>query len=381
MSHIKIPENSAKETLNRAYNTASDDEAVKTLKDAYDRANIDDLHIEAKARRLIDFVLGNTHKTYKYILVTALLAKATEPGINPLCLQAGSKLPGAYDARSLCHNVIVPFDMNVLEKALGGSNEPFLNKPARFPELSKSNAVRAGNDKEILDTLCDRLPLIDNQEDAFEGLVYALQLLISRKNERRMYFQFKLDSLPSDAAKLYRYIDDLLRENYEGEILTLVIAGIFELFLCDEEDYEVEVHPVNQSGASSKEVSDLDVYKNGKLYVANELKDKPFVDTDIRHAADKVIEAGKSQLNFIVGRQGSCSQDMIDNCTQEYLHKNFVINVIAVDDFLLSLMTLIEKIDLDHFLKYLIEVGINTKFKEATVDFIRQKAKIHFGIE
>ena len=38
--------------------------------------------------------------------------------------------------------VIVPFDTEVLNKALGGSNEPFLNKPARFPELSTSNAVR-----------------------------------------------------------------------------------------------------------------------------------------------------------------------------------------------------------------------------------------------
>ena len=72
----------------------------------------------------------------------------------------GLPLSGAYDARTVCHKVIVPFEMEVLDKALGGSNEPFLNKPARFPELDKNNAVRRGNDQAILNALCDNLPRV-----------------------------------------------------------------------------------------------------------------------------------------------------------------------------------------------------------------------------
>lgn len=68
----------------------------------------------------IDYVIDNTHLTYKYVLFTALLAKATDESINPLCLQKKSQLPGAYDARTVCHKVIVPFEMETLEKALGG---------------------------------------------------------------------------------------------------------------------------------------------------------------------------------------------------------------------------------------------------------------------
>ena len=86
----------------------------------------------SKVSSLIDFVLDNTHLTYKYILVTALASKAADESINPLALQAGSALPGSYDARSVCHGVIVKFEMTELGKALGGSNEPYLNKPARF---------------------------------------------------------------------------------------------------------------------------------------------------------------------------------------------------------------------------------------------------------
>ena len=55
-------------------------------------------------------VLLHNHLTYKYILINGLLAKATNKEIDPIALQSSSSLAGAYDARSLCHKVIVPFD-------------------------------------------------------------------------------------------------------------------------------------------------------------------------------------------------------------------------------------------------------------------------------
>ncbi|WP_137513908.1 restriction endonuclease, SacI family, partial [Escherichia coli] len=96
----------------------------------------------------IQNVILGTHLTYRYILITGLLAKATDPRVNPLALQANAPVDGAYDARSLCHSVIVgkvegPF----LEGKLGASNEPFLNKPARYMLHSSDNPVRRGNDK------------------------------------------------------------------------------------------------------------------------------------------------------------------------------------------------------------------------------------------
>ena len=80
-------------------------------------------------------ILLHNHLTYKYILINGLLAKATNKKINPITLQSSSSLTGAYDARSLCHKVIVPFEKEKLKKKLGGSNEPFVNKPARYMEL------------------------------------------------------------------------------------------------------------------------------------------------------------------------------------------------------------------------------------------------------
>lgn len=86
-------------------------------------------------------------------MVTALLAKSTNKDVDILSLQAKDNSVGAYDARSLCHKVIVPFERSTYPNSLGGSNEPFLNKPARFQRLSKTNAVRSGNDSETLESL------------------------------------------------------------------------------------------------------------------------------------------------------------------------------------------------------------------------------------
>ena len=109
------------------------EEAAAVLQTAYAQATISPT-TECKYKDFIDYVIDNTHLTYKYVLFTALLFKSTDESINALCLQKQSTLPGAYDARTVCHKVIVPFEMETLKKALGGSNEPFLNKPARFPE-------------------------------------------------------------------------------------------------------------------------------------------------------------------------------------------------------------------------------------------------------
>ena len=141
------------------------------------------------------------------------------------------------------------------------------------------------------------------------------------------------------------------------------------------DDYLVEVHPVNQSGASSKEISDLDVYKNGDLYIVSELKDKPFTEQDVRHAADKVIISGKRQMYFIVGRRGSYDHKEINQCVSEYLSKGFAINVVPVDYFVLTMLNLIENVSVDRYLKYILRTAIDTKFKEDTIAFIKNKAK------
>ncbi len=61
---------------------------------------------------LIKDCLTSRIKTYHYVLPTQLLAKAVNPALDAHCVQVAFEQPGAFDARSLAHKVIVPFDQN-----------------------------------------------------------------------------------------------------------------------------------------------------------------------------------------------------------------------------------------------------------------------------
>lgn len=328
----------------------------------------------------IDFVIDNTHLTYKYVLFTAILSKATDESINTLCLQKKSKLPGAYDARTICHKVIVPFEMEILDKALGGSNEPFLNKPARFPELSKTNAVRRGNDQIILNSLCDNLPLITTSDDAYECLVYLLSKLIKIKKTKASMTTFTIEQSANLPAHLMAYMEKALEHSYEGEVLTLLVAGTYHL-MYNEPNAIVEVHPVNQSGASSREVSDLDVYVDGKLVASNELKDKDYAETDVRHAADKVLEAGGTKMLFVEGPRATAEGNFTNDIEHEYLDKNFLLRVISYRNLLSSMVGSINKIDTEEFMQFIIKTARNTKFKEEAIEYLIKLAEDVLGLE
>jgi hypothetical protein len=354
------------------------EEATITLDQAYKAALIAE-NPTCQHQQFIDYVIGNTHLTFKYILFTAVLSKATNESINALCLQKKSLLPGAYDARTVCHKVIVPFEMEILEKVLGGSNEPFLNKPARFPELSKTNAVRRGNDQNLLDSLCDNLPLITTSEDAYECLVYLLHKLISIVDENKRISIFSVPESANLPAKLLIYINRALEKSYEGEVLTLLVAGVYHL-LYNKPNALVEVHPVNQCGASSHEISDLDIYVDGLLISSNELKDKDYTEHDVRHATDKVLQAGGTKMLFIEGPRGSAVNNFAPDIQAEYLSKNFMLYIISYDKFFPTLISSLELIDCHEFMRFILETAHETKFKEEVVAHMNVLAQEVFGL-
>lgn len=66
------------------------EEAEKILKKAYAVASYNP-ESTCTHEELIDYVIDNTHLTYKYVLFTALLSKATDEKINPLCLKKNQR--------------------------------------------------------------------------------------------------------------------------------------------------------------------------------------------------------------------------------------------------------------------------------------------------
>lgn len=269
-------------------------------------------------------VLNGSHKTYKYILINAILAKATNNNIDPLSLQAGAPLKGAYDARSLCHQVLVPFERDFLQNALGGSNEPFLNKPARFTHLSTDNAVRKGNDKETLNLLIDTLPKIKSSKDAKAYLSCALEFLNKRIEELQALHESEIKYSPT-LVEIYEFIYRFLEKSYEGETSAVVVGTLEKIFHSRKKgEFKVITHKVNQSGASSKEVGDVDIFKEGQFHYAVEIKDKKFTAYDLEHAFKKIIENSGKKGQFVYGPNATFDNEVITTKLDSYESKGFM---------------------------------------------------------
>lgn len=88
--------------------------------------------------------LKSSTKSYRYVLPTQVLSKSVDHDLDCHSLQAAYESKGSFDARTVAHKVIVPFDKEN-HHVLGGSNEPYVNNPLRCTSVSKANRARQKN--------------------------------------------------------------------------------------------------------------------------------------------------------------------------------------------------------------------------------------------
>lgn len=289
---------------------------------------------------LICKILMGNHKTYKYILFTALATKSTIPSVNILTLQTQSKLPNSYDARSIAHKVVVPFERKYLHKALGGSNEPFLNKPARFPELSSKLPVRKGKDREKLELLIKVLPSF-NKTNAFDAVCWSIYILLNIDDRlfRKDYRLFSLNQTTVSDFNIYlrNHLQLLTASSLGGQSLALGIGIIVKLFSKQFfPNSTTIIHPVNEAGSSTLEVGDIDVIDNNTQNVLYtfEAKDKDFSFTDVEHALSKAISANLNSLFFIFGNRVTMESTNIKSIYSNADKLNINLSLLSFDDFL-----------------------------------------------
>ncbi len=321
---------------------------------------------------LISDVISGTHLTYKYVLVTGLLAKSTDESINALALQAGAPIKGAYDARSLCHKVLVPFERNFLQNALGGSNEPFLNKPARFTHLSDSNAVRKGTDKETLKKVIRILNSIKSSADAEQYLACTLKVIIKRIQHISKIQETTVTFNPT-LIDVYEFIVHFIEKSFEGETCVIAVGAIEKIYHSGlKGDYVVVPHKVNQSGASSKEVGDIDVFENKAFQYSFEVKDKDFTVHDLSHAFDKIIKKKGIKGVFIYGPKSSFDESSINAKIKEYENKGFLTLFLDIHTYSKIMLFRCNITDRSVFIKALMDTAISINSKEAVKVWIQE---------
>ncbi|MCF6273963.1 MAG: restriction endonuclease, SacI family [Rhodobacteraceae bacterium] len=349
------------------------DRARAVLTEATEAASEKSYRVPQDMETKIEQIIGHTHLTYKYVLLNGLLAKATDPNTDPIALQAGAALEGAFDARSLCHKVFVPFEQTVLEKRLGGSNEPFLNKPARYTHLSLDNAVRRGKDRLTLERLIAVFEMVNEQGNADQALLAALYNVLALESRVVIFDTARFAESLSQRATL-NLCKALIERSCEGETLALTVAILFEMLSKNRIENPVVIsHPANQAGSSSKEISDVDVfYEDGKtILFCAEAKDKDFTKADIDHAAGKVAEAGHGAMLFIYGPNATTTENLVA-LVEEYEAKGFDLTFLTIKEFMKSVVSLTGNINIGQLIEITNKHLEMMRAKEVTITHCKQ---------
>lgn len=322
-------------------------------------------------------VLTGSHKTYRYVLITALLAKATDERVDVYSLQAQDESNGAYDARSLCHNVIVKFERDYLPDGLGGSNEPYLNKPARFPRISLSNAVRKGNDTVALHKLIAALQQITNKEGAFDYLCHAVYIMerTHKESENKFTIDEKEFNGRENLQDILDYVSAVCQKSYEGEVCPLVISAIEQLYLGN--NYKVVPHKVNESGASSKEVGDIDIFDSkGNIMLSIEVKDKVFSKEDVEHAIRKFYESRVKRSYFIYGKNiHNIDRVNVNQILRRFGHIGYYCCLISIMDYSKLRLAELPETNLSTYVDLLLQYARTIKASDETIEWIKENAK------
>ncbi len=288
--------------------------------------------LDADLAAKIEAVLDGPQKTYRYILFTGILAKTTTPKCHARSLQLRWANPGAFDARSFCTKVVLPFEATCLPDALGGSPDPFVNNPARFESVELTNATQGAagrlaleNTHAVLESLQDR------PASARPALAHAIAHL--RAKMRPPKITAKRKSVVPTNETLSSFLD-FLDANCGGEAATAITGCALRILFPKA---KVVIHRVNQAGAPSTQYGDIDVVFSDKKVYAVEVKDKPFNDASVDRSAALAFNRGAKKLIWAVGMHGEASAINQQNKIAEWARQGLDLSFLKLADLLKAL--------------------------------------------
>ena len=260
-------------------------------------------YIDRLIAQKIREVFNASQLTYKYILFTNILGKAINSEIHCRSMQVGedvdNHLEGAYNARSLGHKVVVGWEKENGER-LGGSNEPFLNKPARYPEFALENPARSQSAQERLYNLLTRI-----ENEVNDGNIDPKNILRQALYEFSQLEPQTVDY--EDPSKVpYRRLEPVVRDYIAvsggGERLAAVTAGVYRTYYSQAGDgWTIDADHANSPDKQSNSAGDVEISRGDKRVRAVEVKDKPAERSDIQHAISKAQESSLGEYLFVLG--------------------------------------------------------------------------------
>ncbi len=243
-----------------------------------------------------------------------------------------------------------------------------------------SNAVRAGKDRETLENLIKILSQITTSEEAYNYLKSAMVVLID--NHDNYLKKFAIGDALIDVSEFSQlvldYIYKITDHTMEGEVCPLIVAELEQLYLG--KDFKVIPHKVNESGSSSKEVGDIDIFDNeGTLVNAIEVKDKSFSIQDVLHAVTNFRQANLTSSLFVYGKNVAFDEDEIFKALQVIGREGHYCCLISILNYAKLRISDLKAITIHDFVDGLLKFSKIINAKDATINIIKDIASQIFS--
>jgi hypothetical protein len=253
------------------------------------------------------------------VLPTQLLSKSVNSLLDAHSIQVAYGVPGAFDARTVAHSVIVPFDQ-ANYRVLGGAPEPYVSKPLRCPAIT---AQYREQQKRKLD---------------WDKLVQVLDTVESANNElfvKQVFDQvlFEIHKLLTDAIvvyptpnrislhRTYQLVETYLAEKSGGDRIEAVCTALFQTIGERFNIFDrVKREKVNAADAFSGMIADIECWLGDKIILLVEVKDRSLTLTQLDTKLDMARSEKISEILFIAeqGKEQAEEQEITARITSEF---------------------------------------------------------------
>lgn len=230
-------------------------------------------------------------KTFTPMLGTALLARATDPRVDPFALKTRDYEDG-YSARTLCTNVLVPCAVAAGINLRSTGCEPLNNSPFYRPDEVSRNMVVRPRVKPYLGHLCDALDALSQMDanEALEALAAFLAVRTALTPQRRT------NAVAPGGAGLDQVVERsiayVLANPEGGKRGQAFVAAAFDLVFD-----EVRTSRINDP--SRHWPGDVACFKDGSVLAVVEVKHRNATATEIEQFASKVGDQAISRAVFV----------------------------------------------------------------------------------
>lgn len=303
-------------------------------------------------------------KSYHYVLPTQVLCKVADPTLDAHSLQKAWGVDGAFDARTVAHAVIVPFDREN-HSVLGGSPEPYVNNPLRCTAVISENRVNQKNQADW-DRLVGVLDRVEGEDAEFVALVFDQILVEVYRLLANVIVTYPVPSRIG-LESTQKLLQDFLATKSGGDRLEVVCTALFRIIGSEFSLFDrVDRDKVNAADSSSGRIADIECWSEQKIVLLVEVKDRTLILTHVDTKLERARAEGITQILFIAeqGKEQSEVGD-IDARIETEFRSGQNVYVTNLSNFALGILILLGEAGRARFLR---EIGNELDRSSSAID-------------